>query len=71
MFAHRIETTVREDGSLTITNVPFRAGETVEVIILPQHLLQEKSNAYPLRGTHIEYLDPFSPVAGSDWEACN
>lgn len=70
MMVLRTEATVREDGSLMINNVPFHAGETVEVIILPQHTNQASQDAYPLRGTKVEYIDPFKPVAESDWDAC-
>ncbi len=34
MFAHRIETTISQDGSLNIKSLPFHKGEQVEVIIL-------------------------------------
>ena len=36
MQAYRVETTVSEDGVLTLENLPFHAGETIEVIILAQ-----------------------------------
>jgi hypothetical protein len=36
MNEHHIETTLREDGILTLTGLPFRAGDAVEVIILPR-----------------------------------
>ncbi|MEM1055732.1 MAG: DUF2281 domain-containing protein [Bacteroidota bacterium] len=35
MQAHRTETTVGGDGSVTIQGVPFPEGEAVEVIVLP------------------------------------
>ena len=69
MHAHRIETIVQEDGSLIVKDVPFQSGETVEVIILSQRSTA-MPNAYPLRGTKVEYHDPFKPVSDSDWEAC-
>ena len=34
MQAYRVETTLTQDGTLTLRNLPFRAGEAVEVIIL-------------------------------------
>lgn len=34
MIAHRIETTLTEDRKLTLDNLPFRVGDTVEVIVL-------------------------------------
>jgi hypothetical protein len=68
MQAYRVETTVQQDGMLTLSNLPLQAGETVEVIILvrPSALRQ---NRYPLRGLPITYVDPTEPVAQADWEA--
>ena len=34
MNAHRIETVLNEDGTLTLRGLPFHAGDAVEVIIL-------------------------------------
>jgi hypothetical protein len=34
MVAYRVETTLSHDGTLTLDNLPLRAGEAVEVIIL-------------------------------------
>ncbi len=34
MEADRIETTLTQDGTLILDNLPFHIGETVEVIIL-------------------------------------
>jgi hypothetical protein len=68
MQAHRIETTVQQDGKLVIQDIPFQAGDVVEVIILsvPKLRTQDK---YPLQGTVLEYLNPTEPVASDDWEA--
>lgn len=62
MFAYRIETTIHEDGLLIINNLPFHSGEIVEVIILSQQLSSKKLTSEMLRGTKIEYIDPFKPV---------
>ena len=35
MQAHRAETTLSEDGVITLRDIPFRRGESVEVIVLP------------------------------------
>jgi len=69
MQAYRIETTVAQDGTLTLSNLPLRAGETVEVIILVQPSVMLGRQRYPLRGTPIRYIDPTEPVAQADWEA--
>ena len=68
MFAYRVETSIDKDGCLTLKGLPFKAGDTVEVIILKnsQHL---KKNNYPLHGKTIRYEHPTEPVAQSDWES--
>ncbi len=70
MQAYRVETTVSRNGTLTLTNLPFSQGETIEVIILVQSFPASNHNMYPLRGTPVTYRDPFEPVAQTDWEAC-
>lgn len=67
--AHRVETTLQEDGTLTLEHLPFQAGESVEVIILPHHGSMQREESYPLRGTPIRYDDPFEPAAVDDWNA--
>ena len=68
MSAHHIEITLSQDGKLMLDELPFRAGDTVEVIILAQ---QSKQNGqdYPLRGQPIKYVEPTDPVAETDWDA--
>lgn len=67
MSAHHVEVTLSQDGKLELDELPFRAGETVEVIILAS---QPASNGreYPLRGKSIEFIDATDPVAQDDWE---
>ena len=36
MQAYSVETTLSQDGTLTLSNLPLHAGESVEVIILVQ-----------------------------------
>jgi hypothetical protein len=69
MKAYRIETTVGEDKSLRLEQVPFRAGDAVEVIVLAAPERRRIESPYPLRGTPIRYDDPMEPVAESDWDA--
>ena len=76
MNAHKIETVLNEDGTLTLRGLPFRAGDAVEVIVLESRTRQHEvptrspdSNPYPLRGKVIRYDDPTEPVALEDWEA--
>lgn len=68
MKAYRVEATVSDDKSLVLKEVPFRAGDTVEVIVLEAPDRQQAKNPYPLRGTPIRYDNPTEPVAESDWD---
>lgn len=75
MNAHHVKTVLTENG-MTLRDLPFQAGDAVEVIILERHKLQPSeaptspsdSNPYPLRGKVIRYDDPTEPVALEDWE---
>lgn len=68
MEAHRIETTFTQGGKLTLTNLPFQEGDTVEIIILRRPIASSGKNTHPLRGTLLKYIDPTEPVAQEDWE---
>ena len=67
--AHRAEATLSEDGVITLRDIPFRRGESVEVIVLPFTAAAASSTRYPLRGTPVMLLAPTEPVADADWEA--
>ncbi len=67
MNVHRIETTISQDGTLTITDLPFRAGDAVEVIVLESSLKPSSPNRYPLRGKPLRYDAPTEPVAEAEW----
>jgi hypothetical protein len=67
--AYRIETTVQQDGTVTLKDLPFQAGDSIEVIILTRSGSTLQKDKYPLRGTPITYSDPTEPVAVEDWEA--
>ncbi|MFE1743640.1 hypothetical protein [Coleofasciculus sp. H7-2] len=69
MNAHRVETTLTEDGRLTLNNLPFCAGDSVEVIVVVRTAPSAKQNIYPLRGMPIRYNNPTEPVAEEDWSA--
>ncbi len=74
MKAHKIATTLTEDGKLVLQGLPFYAGDMVEVILLHQTQAQNPSpptpNQYPLQGTVYRYDEPFAPaVPPEDWEA--
>ncbi len=68
MQAYRVNTTIQEDGTLKVSNLPLQSGELVEVIILVQPSPARPQEPYPLRGTPITYIDPTEPVAETDWE---
>ncbi len=65
--AHRIEAVLSEDGKLLLEHLPFRSGQTVEVIILPSSRLTPPGHA--LRGAVLRYDQPTDPVAEADWGA--
>jgi hypothetical protein len=64
--AHRIEMVMSEDGKLTLVNLPFQAGQAVEVIVLPA-ARSEVPTDRPLRGMVLRYDQPTAPVADADW----
>ncbi|MGL5794142.1 MAG: hypothetical protein ACRC06_06975 [Waterburya sp.] len=70
MNAHRIETALTENGKLSLQNLPFKKGDEVEIIILDRNSSKITTDSYPLRGTVINYDDPFEPAINTeDWEA--
>jgi hypothetical protein len=69
MNVHRIETSLIENGKLSLQNLPFKKGDEVEIIILERSPSKTDSNLYSLRGTVSRYDDPFEPATSSDdWE---
>ena len=68
MTAHRIEATLTEDATLVLHDLPFHAGESVDVIILARPAQRPSGQRYPLHGTPIRYERPADPVAPGDWE---
>ena len=68
MSTNHVEVTLAQDGQLVLKELPFRAGDTVEVIILARNS-KPNGNEYPLRGQPIKYADPTDPVAQADWDA--
>lgn len=67
MNVHRVEITINEDGTLTLNNIPFQAGDEVEVIILERPPKPNDNNPYPLRGQPLQYDAPTEPVAENEW----
>lgn len=69
--AHRVETTLTQDGTLTLDGLPFEAGEAVEVIVLPGVPAYAPPNRYPLRGTPVRYQRPAALVDDVEWDAAH
>ena len=70
MKAHRLEITLTENGALNLKDLPFQAGESVEIIILENQSSQQQANQRKLKGTIIQYEQPFEPaIPSEDWEA--
>jgi hypothetical protein len=69
MEAYRIRSHVEKDGTLTLSGLPFREGEEVEVIVLAEVRRAREERQYPLRGKPLHYEEPFAPVAEGDWQA--
>lgn len=69
MEAYAYEVTMGQHGVLTLTNLPFPAGEHVEVIIIPRSTSRPETERYPFWGKPLSYRDPTSPIAEEDWEA--
>ncbi len=67
MRAYRFETHIQQNGTLIVDNVPLRAGEAVEVIILVRPAVSQEL-LYPLRGLPVHYDQPTEPVATRDWD---
>ncbi len=70
---HHIRATLTQDGTLTLDDLPFRAGEAVEIIVRPHPetlaFASDPSVRYPLRGLVVPYDRPTEPVALEDWDA--
>jgi len=66
--AHRVDAVLTQDGKLSLDNLPFRAGQAVEVIVLPA-ASPGASAAGRLRGMVLRYDQPTAPAAETDWDA--
>lgn len=69
MQTHRIEKIIQPNGVIVLEDLPFKEGETVEIVISKAET-ESKENLYPLRGTIYKYEEPFeAAVPLEDWEA--
>ncbi len=71
MEIYKVDTVLKQSGTLTLKQLPFKVGEHVEVIVMPapRPAREAAAAAYPLHGTVLRYDDPFASVAESEWEA--
>lgn len=69
MNAHRVETVVGSDRTLTLKDLPFNEGEEIEVIVIERKNGGKNKKTSLLRGTLLKYEEPFAPVAEENWEA--
>lgn len=68
MNTHRLEIALTENGKITLENLPFKAGETVEIVISTSNKIPQLDQPFPLEGTVYYYDEPFEPVAEDEWE---
>jgi len=69
MSTYRVDATLTEDGRITLDDVPFQAGDSVEIIIVSRSSRSTEKAPRPLRGKVIYYDKPTDPIAEEDWEA--
>ncbi len=65
MHAFFIETSVKKNKKLELSDLPFQEGDRVGVVVLKLSATPGGSQ-YPLRGTPIKYENPTEPVAQQD-----
>jgi hypothetical protein len=67
MRAHTVNAVVEEDGLIEIQDVPVRAGQRVQVIVLMPDEVAPQA-LYPLRNLQpFRYDEPDEPVGEDDW----
>ena len=57
------EATIVERGKLILEDLPFAAGQAVEVLVLPGRAPSAGGQIKTLRDSVLEYREPFEPVA--------
>ena len=74
MEAYKTAAKIGNRGQLRLSNLPFSAGEEVEVILLrlPKRARDHGTESrYPLRGQPYRYKRPLDPVAEDDWDVAS
>jgi hypothetical protein len=69
MRAWRSETSVLQDGVIRVTDVPFKAGESVEVIVIERTAPPRTEAWRSLRESVVRFDNPTEPVAVEDRDA--
>jgi hypothetical protein len=67
MGEYRVKVTLDRDGSLSLSGLPFHAGDVVEVTVQSCSPKRMDPQRYPLHGTPITFVNPTDPVAEEDW----
>ena len=67
--AHWRETTVGERGELVLEGLPFAPGQPVEVLVVSKTSGSAAAGDRSLRGSVLEFREPFDAVASEDWDA--
>lgn len=69
MDRYRTEATIETQGELHLSELPFRSGDEVDVIVVKRRPRASSKSRYPLRGREVRLDRPFDSVAEEDWEA--
>jgi hypothetical protein len=71
MNAYKLAATLTEDGKLMLPNLPFQAGDSIEVILLvqpkPNKTAKRTRSDFPLAGTVLRYDAPFVTAVDGDY----
>jgi len=69
MASFKATVKVQQDGKLSLDSIPFRAGESILVVLEPAPPTVTKDR-FPLRRSAYQYKHPFEPaVDAGDWDA--
>ena len=66
---YRVVKEVADGRTLSLEDLPFQAGDEVEVVVRSQARKSASLDRYPLRGKPVRYLRPLEGVDVDDWEA--
>ena len=64
---HRTDTILTRDGELTLDHLPFRAGQSVEVLVVPIQNAPTRAER-PLLGAVVRFENPTDPVDEANWD---